>query len=55
MLGTKKRKEIERLRKELQEHIDDAAYWYCEGSVENYNICHARDALTLRKIHRVRG
>ncbi len=55
MLGKKKRQQIARLKKVLREHIDDAAYWYYSGSVENYKICHARAALTLRQIQRLRG
>ncbi len=55
MFGSKKRKKIENLKKVLQEHKDDCAYWFCEGNAEQYNICHARAALTARKIHRLRG
>lgn len=62
MFGLKKRKKIqaqnkklEQLRKVRQEHIDDAAYWYCQGNVKQYNHCHARAVLASRQILRLRG
>ena len=62
MFGLKKRKKLEKLKKKIanlrkvrQEHIDDAAYWYCQGNVKQYNHCHARAVLASRQILRLRG
>ena len=51
----RKRKKIKHLREVLREHIGDAAYWFCLGDSENYNVCHKRAVTIAKQIRILKG
>ena len=48
-------KKITHLRKELAEHLDNAAYHYCVGNSEGYNASVKMAMRTNQKIRSLRG
>lgn len=48
-------KKITHLRKELAEHLDNAAYHYCAGNSEGYNASVKMAMKTNQQIRSLRG